>query len=437
MRFHQFWLGLTSVASLLVACDSNTTPTSPRAVPAQHALRDEGEDDAHVVVGTGDPTKDVADVQAAVNLGGTVVLKGHFSFDAPPTQLVAAALTAAPRHAEVRVFRTVAIVGADAGGEMPTIDGGTIPFYVEARDSAVTIRGLRFVRPIFSAVLVDAVRGLEIGSNRIEGLQPFAGLGEAISVITTTAVPRPPAQGSPENISGRLSIVRNFIDATGGTFTDNTLGITVFSAGVPGAEVEIQVSANTVQNTTEPAINFRRIVGRAYITHNVVVTGSLIGTTTGTQAIRAANLGTYVIAHNSIRCEWTAADAEGIGVFSQFAAWPIEHALVMDNDVTMSAPPSTVFTAFSAGIGVYGFADNNVVQNNTIRGSARAGLSIPVFPVPPMAPASPTDNAFIRNRFVDFTPSSADIFVGQHALRTRIIGAGTVVDDGEGTTIQR
>lgn len=434
MRFYRLWLGLASVASLLVACDSNTTPTSPRAVTAQHALSDDERDDAHVVIGRDDPTFDVPAVQAAVDSGGTVVLEGHFSFRAPPTEPVDTALTAAPKLAEVRVSRAVRIVGADAGGEMPTIDGGTIPFYVEARDSAVSIRGLRFVRPIFSAMLVDAVNGLDIASNRIEGLQPFAGLGEAISVITTTKVPTPAAEGHPQNISGRLSIVHNFVDAIGGTSKDNTLGVTVFSAGVPGAEVEIEVSENMVRNTTEPAINFRRIVGRAYIMHNDVVTGTLVGATAGNQAIRAVNLGTYVIAHNEIRCNWAAADAEGIGVFSQFATWRIEHAVVEDNDVTMAAPPGPAFTASSAGIAVYGFADSNIVRHNTIRGSALAGLSIPVFP--PTAPASPTDNAFIRDSFVDFTPSVADIFIGQHALGTLIVGPGTVVNDGDGT-IQR
>jgi hypothetical protein len=431
MRFYQLWLGLASVASLLVACDSKTTPTSPREGTAQHALGDAEGDDAQVVVGTGDPTVDVPAVQAAVDSGGTVVLEGHFSFRALPTKQVAPALTAAPTAAEVRVSRAVRIVGAHAGGEMPTIDGGTIPFYVEARDSAVTIRGLRFVRPIFSAVLVDAVDGLEIASNRIEGLQPFAGLGEAISVITTTKVPTPTAPGSPANVSGRLSIVRNFIDATGGTSKDNMLGITVFSAGDSASEVDVRVSDNTVTNTTEPAINFRRIVGRAYITHNIVATGSLSGATAGNQAIRAVNLGTYVITNNSIRCEWAAPDAEGIGVFSQFAAWPIEHAVVEGNDVTMAAPSGTGFTAFSAGIGVYGYADSNVVRRNTIRGGAWAGLSIPVFPL--AAPASPTDNAFIRNLFVDFTPLKADIFIGQHALGTLVVGPGTVVDEGDGT----
>jgi hypothetical protein len=103
----------------------------------------------------------------------------------------------------------------------------------------------------------------------------------------------------------------------------------------------------------------------------------------------------------------------------------------------MSAPAGTVFTAFSAGIGVYGFADSNLVRHNTITGRARAGLSIPVFPSPPQAPAAPEDNAFIGNRFVQFTPLVADVFVGAHALRTRIVGPGRVEDEGDGTIVMR
>ena len=437
MRFHLLAVGLASAACLFAACEFNTAPASPRALAVQHALHDEIDDGAHVVMGTGDAAIDVPAVQAAVDQGGNVVLKGHFSFGAPPTKPVASTLgPLVPAAAEVLLSKAVTISGGE-DDEMPTIDAGTIPFYVEARGAAVTIRRVRFVRPTFSAVLVAAVDGLEVASNRVEGLQPFGGSAEAISVITSFAVPTPSSPGSPQNVAGRLSIVHNYIDAIGGTSHDNTLGVTVFSAGVPGAEVEANVSGNTIKNTTEPAINFRRIVGRAHIAHNVIATGALAGRALGNQAIRVVNIGTYVIAHNSIDCGWPTSDAQGIGVFSQFAAWPIEHAVVVDNDITMSAPASTAFSASSAGIGVFGFANDNIVRHNTIRGRALAGLSIPVFAPPSQTPPSPQDNAFIRNRFVSFTPSVADIFVGRQALGTRIVGPGTVVDQGSGTTIQR
>ena len=38
-----------------------------------------------MVMGTGNPDVDIPAVQTAVNLGGDVVLSGHFSFDKPPT----------------------------------------------------------------------------------------------------------------------------------------------------------------------------------------------------------------------------------------------------------------------------------------------------------------------------------------------------------------
>ena len=38
-----------------------------------------------LVMGTGKPDADIPAVQAAVNVGGEVILNGHFSFDKPPT----------------------------------------------------------------------------------------------------------------------------------------------------------------------------------------------------------------------------------------------------------------------------------------------------------------------------------------------------------------
>src|SRR5262252_2778570 len=67
-----------------------------------------------VVDGTGCPELDVPAVQAAVDQGGEVILRGHFSFDAEPT--VPTAMWGA---AMVLVSRPVTISGApDASGEM-------------------------------------------------------------------------------------------------------------------------------------------------------------------------------------------------------------------------------------------------------------------------------------------------------------------------------
>jgi len=209
------------------------------------------------------------------------------------------------------------------------------------------------------------------------------------------------------------------------------VGVLIFSVGVPGAEVEVYVSRNTIRNTIEPAINLRHIAGRAYVERNVITTGSVSGPVLGTglQAIRIVNSGSYVIAHNSIDCGW--AQAQGISVYSQYAEWPMERAVVVDNDVTMSPPEGTVFTDKSAGISIWGFAQGNVVLDNRIRGRARSALSVAAS----FNGGIPGNNAFILNRFDDFEASLAEVFVGPGVMNTRIIGTGTVEDDGVGTVI--
>ena len=437
---------LLAAGPMLTAC-SDRPPSGPGPVAAREVTFEpkvaEGRR-GRVVVGTGDPTIDVAAVQAAIDQGGDVVLRGHFSFDAPATKPVAASLSSGaggqPAAAEVLIAKAVSISGVrEEDGSLTTIERGTIPFYVDAPGQSVTIRGLRFVDPAADAIVVYAVQDLEIAASRIEGAEPLRGQSIGIAVVNAGGVPNPANPGHPENVSGTLRIVDNDIDMTGGTSSvDNTLGVTVFNVGVPGAEVDAYVIGNRIRNVTEPAINFRRIAGHVAIEHNIITTGSTIGKAAGNQAIRVANTGFYFVAHNSITCEWAMSDAEGIGVFSQFAAWPVEHAVIEHNDIHMRPPEGTVFTAFSAGIGIYGFANGNVVRHNTIRGAALAALSIPsVFPLPPQAAANPQDNAFIRNRFVQLSPADSDIFVGTHALGTRIVGGGTIDDRGSGTNIVR
>jgi hypothetical protein len=126
------------------------------------------------VYGTGNPDIDVPAVQAAVGQGGEVILQGHFSFNGPPTVQTPFGYP----KAMVLVSRAVAISGArdvdaqmrDEDGERTSIEAGTIPFHVEAPGAAVTIQGLRFVRPKGDAVLVYAVSGLVIASCQIEGV---------------------------------------------------------------------------------------------------------------------------------------------------------------------------------------------------------------------------------------------------------------------------
>jgi hypothetical protein len=379
-----------------------------------------------VVSGTDNPDVDVPAVQAAVDQGGEVILKGHFSFDKPPTIPTVAGFP----PATILVSRAVAISGARG----TRIEGGTIPFYVDASGASVTLQRLRFVRPTNSAILVYAVSGLTIASCKVDGIVPLPGLpSSAMWIATTGGIPNPTDPGHPENVSGRLLIANNDIDAAGGTAVDNVLGITMFSVGQsPDREVDIHVSGNDIKNVTEPAINFRRVGGRARVEGNVITTGPISSQRAPRpEAIRAVNIGSYVIAHNVIHSQWPDPDAIGIGVFSQFAAWPIESAVVVGNEVTMLPADGTVFGTLNAGIDIRGFARDNVVSDNTIRGRARAAVAVDVF-----QGGIPANNAFDLNRFDDFEPSHADMFIDTGVTDTLILGQrGTVEDHGINSVI--
>src|SRR5437588_8526545 len=122
------------------------------------------------VTGTGDPNVDVPAVQAAVDHGGRVVLTGHFSFDRPPT-----APAGAIYSRMVTVSKNIVISGGlDGKGDMPSIEGGEWPFFVDAVDAHVTIQGLHFVRPQAGAIWVHAASGLAVTGCRIESIAPSA-----------------------------------------------------------------------------------------------------------------------------------------------------------------------------------------------------------------------------------------------------------------------
>lgn len=387
------------------------------------------------VLGSGDPDIDVPAVQAAVDRGGKVILKGRFSFARSPTKPVAPLLAANwyPPAAEVLVSKAITISGVrDAQGVLTTIAAGTLPFYVDAPGQAVTIRGLRFVRPTADAILVHAARGLEIADTKIEGVVPFAGGGEGISINTRGELPIPASAGTPESVSGHLVIAHNEIDATGGTTRDATTGIMVFSVGQsPDREADLDIVGNHVENTTGSTLNIRRVNGRVRVLGNTLRT-SHESASGNDAAVRLVNTGSYLMANNAIECKW--ADAAGIVVFSQFAEWPMERATVEDNEVLMSPPAGVVLGDSSAGINVRGFARGVVVRHNHVRGRARAALTVYAF-----RGGIPVGNVLINNRLNDFEAVAADIVVGSGVRKTRIVrpGAlGTVTDQGDGTIIE-
>jgi hypothetical protein len=363
------------------------------------------------VAGTGDPGVDVPAIQAAVDRGGHVILTGHFSFDIPPVIPGGAVY-----GRTVTISKAVEISGSgDDREQMPVIAGGFFPFFIEAADSQVAIRGLRFVHPKGGAIWSYAVNGLTIAECRFDGIEPsvlFAGyagirhpLAGAILIGSNPAPPKRGQEALPENNSGTLAIVNNQIEV-GGSVGDQTVGICIFGVGKSPSQIaDVQIAGNQIRNITERAMSISQIGGRIRIERNAITTGSISGPSNGIQpdVIHVAGSGFYSVTRNVIVSQWAA----GAGIRVQGSTWsPQAGSVVADNDVTMSAPEGILFGANSAAIEIRGQASNNSVHNNRIRGRARAALAVVAY-----REGIPRNNKLARNDLAGFEASLRPVLV--------------------------
>ena len=194
-----------------------------------------------------------------------------------------------------------------------------------------------------------------------------------------------------------------------------TLAICVFGVGKsPDKKADLNISGNKIKNITERAIDINQVGGRARIDRNVITTGFIAGPLNGLQpdVIHAAGSGQYFIAHNSIASEW----ASGAGIRVQGRAWsPEANAIIVNNDIAMSAPEHTIFRANSAGIEIRGWAQSNAVRNNRIRGRARAALAVVV-----QNGEIPRKNTFFSNDLKGFQATLNNVSVDADVIDTII-----------------
>jgi len=64
----------------------------------------------------------------------------------------------------VNITKETTVTGSpDQSGEVPMIDGGNWPFFVNAPGTAVSIRGLHFVRPKAGAIWICCLGAVDYG----------------------------------------------------------------------------------------------------------------------------------------------------------------------------------------------------------------------------------------------------------------------------------
>lgn len=229
MRLHHF-LGLATV--LVAGCQSFTPGVS--------------------LEGTGDASKDVAAVQAAVDAGGTVRLRGTFDFG---------------DKGRVSLRRDVELIGAPGA----TIKGGFFPFSSPLPEAGqgsapgpkIAIRNLKFDGALYGPINIGSAREVAITGNRISGLRAFAlplpniPDGQAMSgVFVGTAWSTPPGgkrQYLPGVLSGKVTIEDNVIELAPAQ-PAKTLGYGMMVQYTTGMDASIR--RNTITGATRTCIEF-------------------------------------------------------------------------------------------------------------------------------------------------------------------------------------
>jgi hypothetical protein len=374
------------------------------------------------VVGTGNPAQDVANVQAAVDAGGTVRMWGIFDFTGMET--------GSPPRVITISAQPVDIVGVATGDGLATIRGGQSAFFVDAPGMDVTIERLNFIGQTATALTIASGGHVVVSRCQVESLQPAPQMPTGLSVAIGVGVnPGPVAF---------LEIDRNDIDVRAGT-SDNTVGILVSGpAPAPSTtgSITASITRNIVRNASAHAIDLRNIgsAASADVERNdvTVITSDRSGEPSPTPSadrlidgIRGLGTGLYAMRWNDIRIEHPNAAGVRLQGTSQ--------AVVEQNEIAMAVPTSAYLGAQSAGVQVIRGSVDAGICRNTVSGLARTGVSLIGSP-----PTTVDGTVIALTDDASLAASFDDVEVGPGVLDTTIIAeSGTISDLGSGTTIVR
>jgi hypothetical protein len=376
----------------------------------------------NVVVGQTNPAVDVPAVQQAVDAGGTVVLRGTFSFDGVihpgPTGGSGAVL----------VKGSVDIRGDNAtirGGGSNADGGLQAALLVAAPGADVALERIRFVNPNNSAIRVVGAGSLRIAECEVDGVIPTviaAGTGNPLSAalaihLTGTGF-------------GRITIVDNRL-RIGGSDKEVTGGINVI-----GSALRVEITGNRIRETTARGMNLQNVDGPALIERNDIATGP-VGRSGApgefVDALRVLGTGEYLVLRNEFDCGSPNAAAVRIAATNR--------AEIRQNEIVLSIALNETPGPESAGIQIRGTASDNRVLQNRIRGRGRVAISVvhSSFGLdrPTGTDGNPSGNSFQGNNFQQFDPTVAAVEIGPGARDTTIIGgSGVLIDNGTATVAQ-
>jgi hypothetical protein len=415
----------TLTLSILLAGEHGVARPSPPAPAAAHQ-REAGDID-HFVFPTGHHPTDVQNVQAAVDLGGTVLLKAvdtagrptSFNFGAPgPDDLCGY---------QVAIQGDVQLLGEAVGSARTTITGGYRPILVGLTgwcgdyspfSGRVAIRGIDFEGNQQSAIDIYKSRAVRITDTRISNVVASLGIATGINVF---------GGGAGRRISGNVVI------------RDNVIRYRAMDAGWSHAIVlddvgaDVDVLHNEIETTQEFSgiLVVRQVEGTVRIAGNTVVqdletpgsgAGIYIYANDLWNEIRTS-APRYEVVENRIVTE-----LYGIGLVGQRGS--IDGPVIRRNRITTRGS-----LGLAEGIFFGGNVSNARVSKNSVEGAGAYGIDVFAFEPGQLAEA----NMFERNDLTLFDAGTADVFLDAHTQNHTVVAdpLDSVVDLGNGNQIIR
>ncbi len=376
---------------------------------------------ATLVEGQNDSAVDVANVQAAVDQGGEVTLRGLFDFGA----------------GSVVIANDVDIsgqVGKD-GTLLTTISGGVRPFSsgpapapVLAPGPRISIRHLDFVGAHAPAISLTYASGIDISGNHFSGIVPAPSLGMPYQrAVYISGL----AQSHPEAITGTVTVAHNVMDMDTSLAPVMCQGVALFLT----TGVEAEISHNQIfacsRNSIEAMDNYLGAAGEGLvrITHNRIVSpaqgfpwpnpNTPGGISYGwyynpAAAGDPAMASPFEVAHNSIEINGPA----GFGIVAMTTGSSVHHNAIHMN---------------TGNVGIAAASGDNLFEQNTVTGTASFALM--VTRLSPAYPAA-TGNYLLSNDVSLFTPKVADYLLTVGTTGNVVCGAtGSALDLGIGNTV--
>ncbi len=387
------------------------------------------------VIGRDNPALDVAAVQAAVEKGGEILLRGTFDFG---------------DKGRVHITKDVKIVGETNGKPMTKIKGGFWAFHSplpsklppETPGPNIIIQGIHFDGALWAPIYLAYARGATIASNKITHIRPmpspipiFGKLGlnyqQGIICYPRYADPGEPGKYQPGLITGSLIIADNEIEMSNEEPTKTMAQgvIVIWTTGI-----KAQISGNTVYNCTRNAIeaidNFQGEDGSGFVLikdnvlvtpqvgvpvptpfmPNGIMTGWFFDMTGGVDQKRNIK---YVIVNNSIRLRGQT--SFGIAGFAD--------GTVIEGNAVMAETPKAGLVSLTGS--------NCCMSYNALSGTGNQGLA-----VMPWGPLKGSNNVIVGNDFRQFKGSLSDVIFRKGANNNLFLGnSGTVDDQGSGNKI--